>query len=279
MKIAVLSGKGGAGKTFAAVNLAATTPRAVYIDCDVEEPNGHLFFKPQNVTEKPVHRLLPQFDSTLCNGCRQCVDFCHFNALVYIKEKPTVFSEICHSCGGCLLLCPQKAVSEVEYPVGILQKGTHEQVEVITGVLNLGEASAVPVISAALAENKGTEFLTVIDCPPGSSCSVMESISEADYCLLVVEPTAFGFHNFRMVHELVTLLGKPCGVMMNKLDNPYLPLEEFCQKNNLPVLLRMPYGENIAQATADGKILVEIDEQAKRLFQDLLQQIEAAVRS
>lgn len=277
MKIAVLSGKGGAGKTFAAVNLASVAKNSVYIDCDVEEPNGHLFFKPQNITESPVHRLLPQFDSKLCTGCRECVNFCHFNALVYIKEKPTVFSEICHSCGGCLLVCPQKAVSEITHHVGVLRKGNHQEVEVITGVLNLGEASAVPVIQAALEEAQGEQDLTVIDCPPGSSCSVMESISDADYCLLVVEPTAFGFHNFRMVHELVTLLGKPCGVMMNKLDNPYQPLEDFCQENNLPVLLRMPYAENIAQATANGEILAEIDSQAATTFANLLAEIKSEV--
>lgn len=205
MKIACLSGKGGAGKTLVAVNLAATAGNCTYIDCDVEEPNGRLFLKPENIWMDSVDSLLPDFDAGRCTGCRQCVDFCRFHALMYIKEKPMVFSEVCHSCGGCMLVCPEDAITEKPKPIGMLEVGSHGKIKVVTGILNPGEATGVPIIREAL---KLAEGMTIIDCPPGSACSVMESVMDADYCLLVAEPTAFGFHNFRMVHELVTLLKK-----------------------------------------------------------------------
>lgn len=273
MKIAVLSGKGGAGKTFTAVNLAAAAEKAVYIDCDVEEPNGRLFFQPQEIQKEEVTTKLPEFDPTKCNGCKACVEFCKFHALIYIKEKPKVFQEVCHACGGCSLVCPNQAVSEKERPVGMLETGYHGEVRVITGILNLGEASAVPVIKKALQKGDSEEKYIIIDCPPGSACSVMESIEDADYCLLVAEPTAFGFHNFCMVHELAGVLGKPCGVVINKYEEVYEPLEDYCREHELPVLLRIPYEEEIASAVSKGKILSEQSPEYKERFQALLSHI------
>lgn len=270
MKIACLSGKGGAGKTFVAVNLAAAAGKATYIDCDVEEPNGRLFLKPQNIQTEEVCTLLPVFDEKKCTGCKKCVEFCRFHALMYVKEKPRVFSEVCHSCGGCKIVCPEKAVSEKAKPVGVVESGMHENLRVITGILNPGEASGVPVIKKALDYAEG---LTVVDCPPGSACSVMESVADADYCVLVAEPTAFGFHNFRMIYELVTLLGRKCGVVINKQDSVYEPLEDFCREQNLSVLARIPYDPQIAAMAADGQIVYEKSEKVKQIFDQLFGRI------
>lgn len=270
MKIACLSGKGGAGKTFAAVNLAAAAGEATYIDCDVEEPNGRLFLKPEDVTRTTVSSLLPEFSAEKCTGCKKCVQFCRFHALMYVREKPMVFSEVCHSCGGCSLVCPENAITEKEKPVGVLEIGQYKKLRVVTGILNPGEASGVPVIRAALQSAQG---LTVIDCPPGSACSVMESVMDADYCVLVAEPTAFGFHNFKMVYELVTLLDKKCGVLINKQDAPYAPLEDFCKSNHIPVLARIAYDPHIAALIAGGGIASEKDAKIRKVFADLLLQI------
>ncbi len=273
MKIAVLSGKGGAGKTFAAVNLAAAAGKGVYIDCDVEEPNGRLFFKPEQLQSKPVQVCIPEFDPEKCTGCRKCVDFCRFNALVYLKNKPRVFPEVCHSCGGCALVCPEGAVFETARPVGVVEEGRYRGLSVITGVLNLGEASGVPVIQAALRTGFEKEGPVFIDCPPGSACSVMESVEKADYCLLVAEPTAFGLHNLEMVQELAELMKKPCGIVVNKMDAPYEPLEEFCRQKAIPVLARIPYSPETAELCALGKIAAEEDPEMKKLFTGLLQKI------
>ena len=278
MKIAVLSGKGGAGKTLTAVNLAVSADKAAYIDCDVEEPNGYLFLKPEDTVQKQVNTKIPAFDETKCKGCRECVSFCRFNALVYIRNKPVVFPEVCHACGGCGLICPNGAVSETETPIGYIEQGRHGNVSVTTGVLNPGEASGVQVINAALAEGTAYDGLTVIDCPPGSSCAVMESISEADYCVLIAEPTAFGFHNFRMAYELTALLGRPCGVVINKMNGNYEPLESFCEEKKLPVLLRIPYSAKIAELAARGDIAAEEDGEFASVFAELLEKIGGAVK-
>lgn len=274
MKIACLSGKGGAGKTLTAVNLAAAAGNAVYIDCDVEEPNGRLFLKPQSIEKVTVSTLLPEFDAKRCTGCKKCVEFCRFHALMYIKEKPMVFPEVCHSCGGCVLVCPDGAVSEKPKPVGTLEIGQSGAIRVVTGILNPGEASGVPVIREALRQQGD---VIIIDCPPGSACSVMESVMDADFCVLVAEPTAFGFHNFRMVHELVTLLGKKCGVVINKQETPYEPLEQFCEEQDLPILARIPYRPEVAALVSEGALVFEKDEQMKKLFTDLLEKIGGAI--
>ncbi len=273
MKIAVLSGKGGAGKTMVSVNLAVSAGQAVYIDCDVEEPNGRLFFQPESVTSKEVSTLLPAFDAARCNGCRRCVDVCRFNALLFLRGVPKVFPEVCHSCGGCQLVCPVDAVREVPKPVGHLECGTHGAVTVISGELTPGEASGVPVIHAALQEITDPDTTVIIDCPPGSACSVMESISVADYCILVAEPTAFGLHNFRMVQELTSLLNKPCGVVINKLDASYPPLETFCSEHQLPILARIPYRSDLADLLSHGILIVEQDPSMQTLFRSILSRI------
>ncbi len=273
MKIAVLSGKGGAGKTFLSVNLAASAPDAVYIDCDVEEPNGRIFLKPEQVVRREVCTQLPRIDPELCTGCRKCVDFCRFTALVFLKGTPRLFPEVCHSCGGCALVCPAGAIHETGRPVGVVEEGTHGSTRVITGVLNYGEASGIPVIHQAVAAGEGHNGLTVLDCPPGSACPVMETIAGADYCLLVAEPTAFGFHNFQMVCELAALLGKPCGVVINKQDRPYQPLEDFCRAKGLPILLRIPYRAELARTCSEGRLLCEEDPAWAETFRQLLQTI------
>lgn len=270
MKIACLSGKGGAGKTLTAVNLAAAAEKAVYIDCDVEEPNGRLFFRPDHVETETVCSLLPEFDAGACIGCRECVRFCRFHALMYVKDKPMVFSEVCHSCGGCSLVCPENAVTEREKPVGRLQIGMAGDVKTVTGILNPGEASGIPVIREALKQAEG---LTIIDGPPGSACSVMESVMDADFCILVAEPTAFGFHNFQMVYELVTLLGRKCGVIINKEETPYEPLEDFCREHDLKILCRIPYSPRIGAMAAAGELVSRKDPELGRLFADVLKQI------
>ena len=270
MKIACLSGKGGAGKTLVATNLALASGAGCYIDCDVEEPNGHLFLKPDLAEERTVSSLLPDFDQEKCIGCKKCVEFCRFHALIYIKTKPMVFPEVCHSCGGCALVCPSGAVGEKAKTIGKLQIGHAGKIKTVTGILDPGEASGVPLINAALAEAQG---LTVIDCPPGSACSVMESIMDADFCLLVAEPSAFGFHNFKMVHELVQLLGKPCAVVINKQDQPYQPLEDFCREQQLPILARIAYDPQIAAIAARGELVYEKSEKARELFDRLWAEI------
>lgn len=270
MKIACLSGKGGAGKTFVAVNLAAAAGNCTYIDCDVEEPNGRLFWKPEGISTSVVYTLLPSFDADKCTGCKKCVKACRFHALMYTKDKPVVFPEVCHNCGLCHMVCPEGAIVETENAIGTVEIGRRGNNKVVTGVLNPGEPNGVPVVHEAL---KHAEGLTVLDCPPGSACLVMEVVMDADYCVLVVEPTAFGFHNFRMVHELTTLLGKPGGVVINKQTTPYEPFEAFCSEHDLPILDRIPYSGELAKRIANNEIVAETMTAENLRFRTLLDKI------
>lgn len=274
INIAVLSGKGGTGKTLVSVNLAAAANQSVYIDCDIEEPNGHLFFKPQGVQDEVISIKIPVVNEKLCSGCRKCVDFCKFNALAFIKNQPYVFEEVCHSCGGCILLCPEKALTEKEKVIGKVQKGTSEQVTVCTGILNTGEASGVPIIKKLLEDSKAnSDILTVIDCPPGSACIVMESIKEADYCILVAEPTLFGIHNLNMVYELVKIFDKPFGVVLNKCLNEENPAEKFCVDKNISILGRIPFNQELGTLNSNAKIAVRENEEYKKVFSSLLETV------
>lgn len=275
MKIACLSGKGGAGKTFAAVNLAAAAGDAVYIDCDVEEPNGYIFLKPEITEIKAVGKLLPVFNGDKCTGCRKCADFCHFHALMFIKGRPRLFDELCHSCGGCELVCGSSAVTECEKIIGRLEIGQSKSdrgysIKTVTGILNAGESSGIQLINKALEEANG---VSIIDCPPGSACSVMESIMDVDYCVIVAEPTAFGFHNFKMVYELTRRLSKKAGVLINKESSVYEPLESFIKEQDISLLGRIPFDEKLGELMAEGKLAYTYSEMAKNIFDELYSKI------
>lgn len=278
MKIAVLSGKGGTGKTLLAVNLAAVEKTSTYIDCDVEEPNGHLFFKPNDLRREEVSVKIPKVEEELCNGCRECVEFCNFNALAYTGKSLIVFDEICHSCGGCTIICPQKALWEREKVIGKIERGISNNVTIYTGLLNIGEASGIPIIKELLNKsNREIEKTTIIDCPPGSACIVMESIRDADYCILVAEPTVFGVHNLKMVYELVKLFKKPFGIVLNKYINEENPAQIFAIEENIKILASIPFDSEIGEINSKGEILVNKSEKYNKVFSSLLEKVKEEV--
>ncbi len=272
MKIAVLSGKGGTGKTFISVNLTFAAGNSNYIDCDVEEPNGHLYFKPEILKNEKIYVKIPLVDKEKCNGCRKCVEFCKFNALAYIKDNVFVFEDICHSCGGCSLLCPEKAISEKDKEIGEVHEGIFKDSNIYTGILNTGEETGVSIIKKLLT-NAYNKPYTFIDCPPGSSCSVMESIKDADYCILVAEPTLFGVHNFDMVYNLVKIFDKPFGAVLNKCLDGENPAEEYCKKNNIKILCKIPFEHELGKINSNAEIASEKNEKYHSSFSSLLKSV------
>lgn len=278
MKIAVLSGKGGTGKTFISVNLTYVAENSNYIDCDVEEPNGHLYFKPEIIKREKVYAKIPKVDKDRCSGCRRCVEFCKFNALAYIKDNVFVFEDICHSCGGCMLLCPENAITERDKGIGEIVEGVFNNSTIYTGILNTGEETGVSIIKKLL-NNISDEHYTFIDCPPGSSCSVMESVKNADYCILVAEPTLFGVHNFNMVYKLVKLFDIPFGAVLNKCLEVENPAEKFCTENNIKILCKIPFENELGKLNSNAEIASRKKEKYHSLFSSLLKTIEEEVKN
>ncbi len=273
MKIAVLSGKGGTGKTLLALNLASVADKASYLDCDVEEPNGHLFLKPKIQFVEPVEVKMPRINEEKCTGCRKCIDFCRFNALAYVNHSIKVFEDVCHSCGGCTLVCPENAITERNKTIGKIEKGLSENVKVSTGILNIGEASGVPIVKQLIESEASNDELVIIDAPPGSACIVMESIKDADYCVLVAEPTIFGTQNLSMVHELVELFKIPFGVVLNKCLNHDNPAENYCNDHKISIIGKIDYSQELAALSSRGELVSRTNTHYQTLFKTILNRI------
>lgn len=279
MKVAIASGKGGTGKTFVTVNLARSHMHPlVVLDCDVEEPNSNLFLTGELVARHRYSIMVPQVDASTCNGCGMCARMCEFNAIAVIAGKPLVFEDLCHACGGCAVFCPQEAMIEVPYEIGtitIRQAGT---VRLVEGLLDVGKALAVPLIRAVQNCGKSTAGRNVLlDAPPGTSCPMVRTIGDCDAVVLVAEPTAFGLHDLQLAVDTVRDVGIPFGVVINKDGLGDARVDDFCREAAIPILAKIPHDRQIAQAYANGDIVVDSLPQYRQLFTSLWATIEHLV--
>ena len=275
MIIAVASGKGGTGKTTVAVSLAlsiAGKGPVQFLDCDVEEPNAHIFLKPAIKRSRPVSIPVPQIDESKCNFCGRCAQVCAYNAIAVLKNKVLTFPQLCHGCGGCSLLCPQKAIAEVDREIGVVEIGDSDNLEFIHGRLNIGEAMAPPLIRA-VKERIHPEKNVVIDASPGTSCPVIEAVKGSDFCLLVTEPTPFGLHDLILAVEALRKLKIPFGVAINRSSLQDKLICDYCNKENISVMMRIPFKREIAVAYSKGLALIEECPNLKQQFNSLFEDI------
>lgn len=255
MIISVASGKGGTGKTTVSTNLALSIGYAQFIDCDVEEPNGNIFIKAKIKEHEDVSVSIPKIDKEKCNYCGKCSEFCAYNALAVVPSDVLVFPELCHSCGGCELVCPEDAISWNVRIIGRLEHGQAKNIDFYHGMLNVGEMQAIPVIKA-LKRKIDKNMNVIIDVPPGTSCPVIESIAGSDYCILVTEPTPFGFYDLKLAVEVVKHLSIPFGIIINRDGIGDKKVENFCQNQHIPILLKIPERRKIANLYSKGITLV-----------------------
>ncbi|MEW6619122.1 MAG: ATP-binding protein [bacterium] len=272
MIIAVASGKGGTGKTTIAVNLALSLDCVQLLDCDVEEPNAHIFLKPEIRETQTVNIPVPRVDESKCNYCSKCAKVCAYNAIAVIKQKVLIFPEMCHGCGGCTLLCPQEAISEVNKEIGVVELGQSNGVQFVHGRLNIGQAMSPPLIRA-VKRNINPTRLCIIDAPPGTSCPVIEAVKETDFCLLVTEPTPFGLCDLELAVEAIRLLKIPFGVVINRADIGDEGVREYCLRENIPILMEIPMDRRIAEAYSIGVPMVKSLPEWKERFRELYSSI------
>ncbi|MGV8058770.1 MAG: ATP-binding protein [Smithellaceae bacterium] len=273
MIIAVASGKGGTGKTTVSVNLARTMGvRVQLLDCDVEEPNVHLFLKRDNVKEEIVTIPIPQVDESLCDGCGECSKFCEYHAIITLGTEPLIFPEMCHGCGGCARICPPKAISEVGRRIGVVETMKSENITLIGGRLDVGVAMAPPLIRA-VKERLQNSLPAILDAPPGTSCPVIATIRDTDLVLLVTEPTPFGLNDLTLAVDMVRELKIPFGVIVNRMGSGDDRVHHYCEKENTPIFLEIPDDRRIAESYSRGILMVDALPEYRKLFQNLVKKI------
>ncbi len=276
MRIAIASGKGGTGKTTVATNLAWVAARnghsVAYLDCDVEEPNGHLFLKPEIESSRPIGRLHPNIDEHKCTHCGLCGEICQYSAIVCVGQKVLVYPELCHACGGCLLVCAPGAITEVLRESGKLSIGQSGQVRFIHGLLRIGEAMSTHLIHQVKQAAPETD-LVIIDSPPGASCPVIESVRGADYVLLVTEPTPFGLNDLKLAVEMVRTMKLPLGVVINRAGSGDGQTAEYCRMEGIEILAAIPDHRGVAETYSRGILASEAIPEIRTRMEELLERL------
>ncbi|MEJ2702508.1 MAG: ATP-binding protein [Sedimentisphaerales bacterium] len=267
--VAIASGKGGTGKTTVATNLARAAcdsgQDVQYLDCDVEEPNGHIFLKPQITDSRKVTIDVPQIDSQKCTACGRCGDICQYGAIVCIKEHVLTFEQLCHSCGGCFRVCPEDAVTPKPLEIGTIERGVAGGIDFVSGRLNVGHVRT-PTLIKEVKKRIRPESLAIIDVPPGTSCPVVEAIKETDFVLLVTEPTPFGLNDLKLAVELVRELNLPFAVVVNRDGIGNEDVEKYCQAQDIDIAFRLADDRRIAEAYSSGRMIVDVSHDHKRQF-------------
>jgi len=277
--IAIASGKGGTGKTTIATNLAHVAfglgQKVQYLDCDVEEPNGHIFLKPRINRSQQVTVDVPQVDLEKCTGCGKCGEICQYGAIVSVKETVLTFEQLCHSCGGCMRICPADAIKAKPLNIGDIEFGKAGGVNFVGGKLRIGYVrtpSLIKEVKKHIKEN----HLAIIDVPPGTSCPVVEAVKGVDFVLLVTEPTPFGLNDLKLTVGLVREMNLPCAIVINRYGIGDDKVEKYCEAENIDIVLKLPDDRRIAEAYSSGKMMVDELPEFKNHFVDLTKAIKAS---
>ena len=279
MIITVASGKGGTGKTTVSTNLAASINESVQLlDCDVEEPNSHIFIKTESTDTKVVTTMIPKVDKEKCSLCGKCEEICQFSAIAVVGETVMTFPEMCHSCKGCVMVCPEDAITESSRELGELKIGQFNNIELIYGQLRIGEAMSPPLIEKVKEKINNEKInnditTTIIDAPPGTSCPVIVALRKSDFILLVTEPTPFGLNDLKLAVEVVRVLEIPFGIVINRAELKRDLVNQYAEDENIPILLEIPDDRRIAEAYSRGVMIIDELPEFKKIFMQLYEDI------
>jgi len=270
MHLAIASGKGGTGKTTVATNLAwvvaSLGDTVSYVDCDVEEPNGHMFLNPVMDEIIPATLLYPVVDTEKCISCGKCAEICQYRAIIMLGENPFVSPEMCHACGGCWLVCPVDAITPTGREIGVIEAGMSRDISFVHGKLSIGQIMSPPLIRMVKKHSIENDMI-IVDCPPGTSCPVVTSIQGADYVVLVTEPTPFGLNDLKLAVDVVKELGIPFGVFINRSDVGTLDTEKYCRQRHIDILAKLSDNRAIAEAYSTGKLASKTLPEVRTLFE------------
>ena len=276
MKIAIASGKGGTGKTTIATNLACSIARigktVQYLDCDVEEPNGHIFLKPDIEETQNVTIGVPEVDTEKCDGCGKCGQLCQYSAIICLKDTVMTFEQLCHSCGGCMAVCPQAAIKEKQRKIGIAEFGRSDGIYYGAGRLDIGAIQS-PALIKHVKRKAINNSTVIIDVPPGTSCPVIEAVKGVDFVLLVTEPTPFGLNDLKLAVGMVRELKIPFAVVINQSDLGDDQVQQYCDGENIQIILEIPNDRRIAEAYSVGKMIIDVLPEYKKDFADLYESV------
>lgn len=277
MIICVASGKGGTGKTTVATNLAVSIgDGAQLLDCDVEQPNAHIFLKPTITQTEKVTTPVPEVDLDKCDYCGKCGEICQFSAITVVADYVLTFPELCHSCKGCMMVCPHGAITEAPRELGVLEKGTSDSLEFIHGRLRVSEAMSPPLIEAVKKEIDRAKT-SILDAPPGTSCPVIVTLKGSDFVLLVTEPTPFGLNDLKLAVGAVRMLDIPMGIVVNRCDAGDDCVVRYAESEGIPVLMEIPDERKIAEAYSRGVMIVDAFPEMKERFENLYEEIRHSV--
>jgi MinD superfamily P-loop ATPase len=280
MILSIASGKGGTGKTTVAVNIAlsiSADQKLQFLDCDVEGPNAHFFIKAEFEKEKISYLPIPEIDDNKCTYCRRCAEVCAYNALAVLKESVLTFPELCHGCGACKLFCPENAIKEIGKRIGVIKSGHAGNIFFLSGKLDVGQAMSPPLIRQ-MKKMIDHEQDVILDVPPGTSCPMVETVKGSDHTLLVTEPTPFGLNDLKLSVDTLRQMGIPFSVILNRARTGDEIIHEYCQKENIPLIMEIPLDRKIAEAYSKGEALIDIDPSFKTKFSELYDSLKYKIK-
>lgn len=272
MRISVLSGKGGTGKTTLSVNMFGLLPKATLIDTDTEEPNSHLFLQQKNTSEMGVYKKHPVVDHDKCSFCGECGNHCNFNAIIPTKKKVLVFDDLCHDCGMCELVCKSDAIRYQDKSIGVIVSSISEEQHFHYGKLNIGEVSGVRLIEHLHEQTKYDDFV-ITDCPPGVSCSTVAALKDTDYAVICAEPTPFGLSDMKMVVELLRKELIKFGVVVNKSGIGNQEIYRYLEEESIPLLENIPWTRDRARLYSEGKLIIHYDDEFKQKIHNIITKV------